>query len=439
MNDSQYALLQSLFCFGGLIGALVGGPMQDKFGRKTSFLIIDCVFILSAAVTYFYAIGVFGEIDRFATYMIFWFSRFLVGLACGCATAVVPTYLGEIAPAVIRGTIGTSNQLTICFGVVIVEVIGYKTIFGGQHTWQYLFVANALPIIQLLTIWSFPESPKWLVQQTNIKQAKKSLIRLRQTQDVTVDLMLMRGGVEHESKPKINENENEKETALLSTITINEKKEKKKMSHDMWTAVKWATIIAICLMLMQQLSGINAVFYYSSTILKHAGLKSHLAIWLGSVAISVANFFAVFIAVIAIDRAGRKILLIVSSVVMLIAGVLVSIAIMFESHGAFWQYSSIAFLVLFVVGFEIGLGAIPWVMMAELAPMQYRGPIVAIATASNWASNLIIAQFSASIIADAYFYPFCVVSFLGILFTIKCIPETNGKTANQIQQELASK
>ncbi len=166
------------------------------------------------------------------------------------------------------------------------------------------------------------------------------------------------------------------------------------------------------------------------------GVTSDEAVWLGSVSISVANFFAVFIAVFSIDRAGRKLLLLLSCVVMGCASVLVSIAIMLESHGTFWQYSSIGFLILFVIGFEIGLGAIPWLMMAELAPMQYRGNIVAIATASNWGSNLLIAQFSGPIIKIAYFYPFAIVCLLGGLFTIKYIPETNGKTAAEIQKEL---
>ena len=157
-------------------------------------------------------------------------------------------------------------------------------------------------------------------------------------------------------------------------------------------------------------------------------MTSDEAIWLGSLSISVANFFAVFIAVFSIDRAGRKLLLILSCIVMGCASVLVSVAIMLESHGTFWQYSSIGFLILFVIGFEIGLGAIPWLMMAELAPMQHRGTIVAIATASNWGSNLLIAQFSGPIISIAYFFPFAIVCFLGIVFTVK--------TAAEIQKEL---
>eukprot|EP01084_Bolivina_argentea_P209439 356757_1 len=208
------------------------------------------------------------------------------------------------------------------------------------------------------------------------------------------------------------------------------------MTSDMWKSVKWATVIAIMLMFTQQMCGINAVFYYSATILSNAGITSEKGKWLGSVGIAIANFFAVFIAVFSIDRAGRKLLLVVSAVVMIFACVLTSIAISFESHGAFWQYSSVAFLILFVVGFEIGLGAIPWLMQAELSPMQYRGGIVAIATGSNWAFNLLIAQFSGPIIQTLYFYPFGLVCVIGIVFTIKYIPETNGKTASEIQKEL---
>ena len=380
--------------------------------------------------------------------------------------------MGEIAPPLIRGAIGTSNQLTICFGVVAVQFFGYKNILGGNDLWPYLFFGNALPLIQLLTLWSFPESPKWLVQKGRDSQARKALQRLRMTKDVHVDMMLMKGGTLQEqqrsqSKKKLSKRSDPKSPLLdddqfnrenghqLIDIdngngyeapqngSIQNSPQKTKtapfgMEREMWLAVKWATIIAIALMFMQQFSGINAVFFYSATILNKAGVTSDSAVWLGSLGISIANFFAVFIAVFSIDRAGRKLLLIISSVVMITASILVSIAIMLESHGTFWQYSSIGFLILFVIGFEIGLGAIPWLMMAELAPMQYRGVIVAIATANNWGANLLIAQFSGQIISTVYFYPFAVICFLGVVFTVRIIPETNGKTAAEIQKELTN-
>lgn len=471
MSDTEYALLATMFCAGGLIGALTAGPLQDKIGRKKALLLVDIIFILSSALTYGYAMGWLAPIDKTSGYIIFWIGRFLVGIACGAATAVVPTYLGEIAPPLIRGAIGTSNQLTICFGVVIVELVGGKPILGNKDAWPYLFIGNALPLIQIFTAFTFPESPKWLCQQGRDSDARKALQRLRMTKDVRVDMRMMKGGMSHEQNafhsphvsPKMKRRNlvagNNKTEPLLNdgqgiegieggASSINQNPTKVKddqieielgrfgMQQDMWKAVKWATIIAIVLMFMQQFSGINAVFYYSTTILNNAGLTNPTSVWLGSVAISVANFLAVFIAVFSIDRAGRKVLLIISCIVMGSASVLVSIAIQFESHGAFWQYSSIAFLILFVVGFEIGLGAIPWLMMAELAPMQYRGAIVAIATASNWGSNLLVAQFSGVLVGSVKFYPFAGVCFASILFTMKYIPETNGKTAAEIQREL---
>eukprot|EP00484_Ammonia_sp_Unknown_P021988 CAMPEP_0197033696 /NCGR_PEP_ID=MMETSP1384-20130603/12036_1 /TAXON_ID=29189 /ORGANISM="Ammonia sp." /LENGTH=846 /DNA_ID=CAMNT_0042463539 /DNA_START=45 /DNA_END=2585 /DNA_ORIENTATION=- len=507
MSDDQFALLSSMFCVGGLIGALSAGRLQDGIGRKKALLLIDCIFLASAALTFVYAEGWLGAIDDSTLYFAFWTGRFLVGIACGAATAVVPTYLGEISPPLIRGAVGTSNQLTICFSIVIVEFFGYKAMLGGTDTWSLLFLGNAVPCLQLLTAWSFPESPKWLVQKGRDKEARKALQKLRQTDDVDIDMMLMKGGMLHEEKahtsPKVVRKSFKKKQqgiaggdtnpllddvqpglqqergvdfykdegqvghavvnmngdGAINTKTANKgslrKKSKEKkptpsskpvgsfgIELEMWKAVKWSTIIAISLMFMQQMSGINAVFFYSSTFIAQAGLTSDLDKWLGSVAISLANFLAVFIAVFSIDRAGRKMLLIISCIVMGCAAVLVSIAMEFSSEhgdaGTAWKYSSIVFLVLFVVGFEIGLGAIPWLMMAELAPMQYRGTIVAMATGANWAFNGVIAQFSAQIVKMVKFYPFAAVCGAGIAFTIKYIPETNGKSAAEIQKELTN-
>eukprot|EP00485_Elphidium_margaritaceum_P009936 CAMPEP_0202687900 /NCGR_PEP_ID=MMETSP1385-20130828/3462_1 /ASSEMBLY_ACC=CAM_ASM_000861 /TAXON_ID=933848 /ORGANISM="Elphidium margaritaceum" /LENGTH=866 /DNA_ID=CAMNT_0049342753 /DNA_START=25 /DNA_END=2625 /DNA_ORIENTATION=- len=508
MSDSEYALLATMFCAGGLVGAFMAGPLQDRIGRKSALLCIDVLFIVSAAICFLFCHGVFGPVDAIASYAWLWFGRFLVGVASGGATAVVPTYLGEISPPLIRGAIGTSNQLTICFGVVAVSVMSYKSLLGSAHTWSYLFLGNAIPLLQLFTAWTFPESPKWLVQKGRDAEARTALQQLRETVDVRVDMWLMRGGnfdgasadkrkssvSPHASPPQARkasfatlarlaqQEKSKPATTTTTTTTTTDKKaggkepllsanERQQMQHydegvsinkraaqqttvahtggggeaarfgmplEMWRTVKWATIIGVALMLMQQLSGINAVFFYSATILQQAGLTSDLEIWLGTVAIAVANFLAVFIAVFSIDRAGRTVLLIRSCIVMGVASILVSVAIQLEHTSTVWQYSSIAFLVLFVIGFEVGLGAIPWLMTAELSPMQYRGPIVAIATASNWGANLIIAQFSGPIVNLALFYPFAVVCALGVVFTVKFIPETNGKTAQQIQKALSN-
>merc|ERR1719242_2654496 len=184
---------------------------------------------------------------------------------------------------------------------------------------------------------------------------------------------------------------------------------------DQYNAVKWATIIAIALMWMQQLSGINAIMFYSSNILEDAGIDSEKGKWLGTTAVDAANFLGVFIPVFLVDRSGRKILLVVSGIIMIIAAVGCSVAIILNdaNESELWSNSSIGFLVLFVIGFEIGLGPIPWLMMAELAPMQYRGPIVSVATMMNWTANLLIAQCSAmAMSSDLKLFGFAVFTFL---------------------------
>jgi len=474
MADTEWGLLNSMFCAGGMIGALIAGSLQDKMGRKKALLLIDAVFIISAAETFLYAENDLSvDTSNHSGYFLFWMGRFIVGLACGASTAVIPTYLGEIAPPLIRGAIGTSNQLTVCFGIVVSNAVGYSKIIGGINTWPLLFLPNAIPIVQLLTAFTFPESPKWLVQQGRDHEARTALQRLRMTKDVRMDMNLMKGGMAKNSSFVNDQRQNHdgsKGQPLLDddglihnhnngvnghravnvpngSVSVNSKSMETEMVRKTkfgvpvkeFKSVKWAMIIAVVLMWMQQLSGINAIMYYSSTILADAGITSDTGKWLGTTGIDLANFLGVFIPVVFIDRAGRRMLLLISAVIMIIASVGVSVAIIMNDakSNVLWQYSSIGFLIVFVVGFEVGLGPIPWLMMAELAPMKYRGPIVSVATLMNWTSNLLIAQFSGLVMgSDVKLFGFAVCTFCGILFTLRFIPETNGKTADQIQRAL---
>ena len=210
---------------------------------------------------------------------------------------------------------------------------------------------------------------------------------------------------------------------------------------DQYKSVKWAMIIAVVLNWMQQGSGINAIMYYSSTILEDAGITTDKGKWLGTTAIMVANFVSVFPALFAIDKAGRKKLMLISGSICVVTSVLVSIAIiMNESNGnPFWSNSSIVLLVLFVMGFEIGLGPIPWTVIAETSPLRYRGTILSVATFMNWTGNLLIAQCSAAVMSSPLkLFPFAIATSLGMVFIMLCIPETNGKTVAEIQKALSN-
>ena len=185
MKDGQWGLLNSMFCVGGMVGALAAGPLQDRFGRKKALLMMDAVFVISAAETFLYAdndLGVDPSDD--SGYILFWIGRLIVGIGCGIALSVVPTYLGEIAPPLIRGTIVTTFQLTICFAIIWADFAGFKHIIGGERTWPDLFLPNGISLLQLITAFTFPESPKWLAQRGRDAEAVKALQYLRMTEDV---------------------------------------------------------------------------------------------------------------------------------------------------------------------------------------------------------------------------------------------------------------
>lgn len=453
LNDTMYNSLQSFFCAGGMCGALLAGTIADRIGRKKSLLLADAIFLFAAILNYLYASGMFGDITHHSTFPFFAGARVFVGLAGGLSTAIVPTYLGEISPPLIRGAIGTYNQLMICIGLVVATAIGYDKILGSTANWRYLFLANAIPTtLQVLTLWSFPESPKWLLQKNRESDARKVLKHLRQTENVNIDITLMKntmGTINDSSDLPVDivvrnaHSSNSGTNLLLDGYAVDEQPTKSgngifalwaKMEEEQKNIVIYAVIIAVTLQIMQQLSGINAVFYYSSDTLKHAGLNSNFELWAGSLLIAVANVLSVFPAVIFMDKLGRKKLLYISSFGMIAAALLFSISLYF--HSTVWHYCSIGFLILYVVFFEFGLGPIPWLMMVEIAPIAFRGSIVSLATFTNWMCNLLIAQFANNVVKIAYYFPFAVVAFLGVLFTWKFIPETKEKSEKEIQREL---
>eukprot|EP00486_Rosalina_sp_Unknown_P003509 CAMPEP_0201573740 /NCGR_PEP_ID=MMETSP0190_2-20130828/17756_1 /ASSEMBLY_ACC=CAM_ASM_000263 /TAXON_ID=37353 /ORGANISM="Rosalina sp." /LENGTH=490 /DNA_ID=CAMNT_0048001053 /DNA_START=220 /DNA_END=1689 /DNA_ORIENTATION=+ len=187
LNLEQYSSLQSFFCVGGLIGALSIGKIADAYGRKIAILMFDIVFIISGLVVAFYAF--FIDKSHPNSWILFAIARSLSGIGAGIATAIIPTYLGEISPPLIRGAIGTLNQLTVCIGLVIAELFGGIPIFKDASLWPWLFALNlVLPIIQIVTFWSFPESPKWLITKLDEEEARKVLEHLRECSNVDMDL-----------------------------------------------------------------------------------------------------------------------------------------------------------------------------------------------------------------------------------------------------------
>jgi len=320
LNIDQYASLQSFFCLGGLVGALSIGKVADTYGRKLAILVYDFVFFVSGATVAYYAVCV----DKSApnSWICFAVARCLSGVGAGIATAIIPTYLGEISPPLIRGAIGTLNQLTVCVGLLAAELCGGVAIFLDAALWPWLFALNlALPLLQCATFWSFPESPKWLITQHREDEARKVLQRLRECDDVEVDLDFTKMANRYQAQqrkrthtlsrldaaahhtvhtvserdhllaeqPAQQKQQHAQYGAAASAAAVVEIKdnvhkyslgvtddddEQQHAAHDLRRILAWSMGIAIGLQFLQQLSGINSVFYYSNPTLMTAGFVS---------------------------------------------------------------------------------------------------------------------------------------------------------------------
>ena len=209
-------------------------------------------------------------------------------------------------------------------------------------------------------------------------------------------------------------------------------------THKKRRAVYWAFIISIFVMALQQFSGINTIFFYSSETLANAGLTDELPQWLGTCGIALANIIGVLMAVALVDKLGRQKLLIISAIGMIVFSILVSFCLM-NSGDQIWGYTAIGSLAMIAVTFEWGLGPIPWTLAAEVAPSSHLAIITSVATAVNAGCSMAIASFSNDVVSTAYYFPFIVVLIISIFIIYFYVPETKGKKETEIQQELQEK
>ena len=375
LSDFDWSLVISVFCIGGLVGCSLGGFASDRLGRK-NFLVTNNVLFIVGALLQALASNVTEMVG----------GRFLVGVACGGCTVVVPLYLGEIAPANLRGSLGTMNQFATVIGILVAVVVGRP--MGTAEEWRYLVGLVLLPsMLQIVMSASLLESPLWLVLTGGTKgmsQAEEILCSLRGLDNVDLDLDAMvyhRDVVQQQAKQG---------SSLGSTV--------RSLTRPSY---RRPLLTGMALQVSQQLSGINAVFYYSTAFFVRAHVEDP---WLGSVLCCAVNVLATWWALSIMDRVGRKTLLLVSATGMAASAIaltffltapapteptslstlsplVASATAPLHSSGESWllspavsSYLSILFVLLYVTFFELGLGPIPWTIGVEIYPAAIRGP-----------------------------------------------------------------
>ena len=390
-------LAVSIVLVGCMAGAWIAGTASDRMGRKRFLLISATLFFVSA---------VGCAIPRhLAEFLVF---RFVGGLAIGSASIICPLYISEIAPARIRGALVSINQMTIVTGILLAYFVNWILVGAGPSNWRWMFAAATVPaVFFFVLVLRVPESPRWLVKQGRDEEALEVLCRVNAPGPAAAEVL-----------------------SIKETLTL----EQGKLSELFKPGFRTALLVGVVLAVFQQITGINAVIYYSPRFFETAGLARGAAI-LQSTIVGLVNVLFTIVAIALVDRVGRKPLLLTACGGMGISFILLGAAFKFQ---LFSGGLVLVFTLLYVAFFAMAMGPIVWVVIAEIFPTRIRGQAMAIATVALWFADFVVSL-SFPVIADKLHESFafwlyagmCVVDFIFMLFFL---PETKGKSLEDIER-----
>jgi SP family xylose:H+ symportor-like MFS transporter len=402
-----------------LIGCIIGGAfsgfISNRAGRKNSLLIAAILFFVSALGSGYPEILFFekGVPDMGLLYM-FNFYRIIGGIGVGLASAVCPMYIGEIAPAGIRGRLVSFNQFAIIFGMLVVYFVNWGIARGqsiewiNDTGWRYMFASEAIPagIFGILILF-VPETPRYLALVNQEERAMTVLTKIignkEKAQNILTEI---------------------KETVIETTI--------EKTKARIFSYGKTVIIIGILLSVFQQFVGINVALYYAPRIFESMGAEKDASMMQTIIMGSINVIFTV-IAIMTVDKWGRKPLLITGSIGMAIGMFAISIL-------AFNNTISIAtlvFIIIYTASFMMSWGPICWVLIAEIFPNKIRGQAVAIAVAGQWMANYLISSTYPPMMTYSGGMTYGIYGLMAVLsaiFVWKMVPETKGKSLEEMEK-----
>uniref|UniRef100_A0A8C2B775 Solute carrier family 2 member 1b n=1 Tax=Cyprinus carpio TaxID=7962 RepID=A0A8C2B775_CYPCA len=399
-----WSLSVAIFSVGGIVGSFSVGLFVNRFGRRNSMLMANVLAFIAAALMGFSKIG--------ASWEMLIIGRFVVGLYSGLSTGFVPMYVGEVAPTALRGALGTLHQLGIVTGILMAQIFGMEAIMGNATMWPFLLGFTFIPALLQCCLLPFcPESPRFLLIIRNEEdKARAVLKKLRGMTDVSTDMQEMK----EESRQMM--------------------REKKVTIPELFRSPLYRQPIAIAIMLQlsQQLSGINAVFYYSTKIFEKAGVQQPVYATIGA---GVVNTAFTVVSLFVVERVGRRSLHLLGLLGMAGSAVLMTIALALLEKYDWMSYMSIVAIFAFVAFFEIGPGPIPWFIVAELFSQGPRPSAFAVAGFSNWTANFIVGmcfQYVEELCGPYVFIIFTIFLLCFFVFTYFKVPETKGRTFDEI-------
>ncbi|KAG2233956.1 general substrate transporter [Thamnidium elegans] len=428
MNDALWGFAVSSFCVGGLIGSLFGGTIQTKYGRKKTIIFNNLGWIIGAIL-----------IGASVSPAMFIIGRIFCGLSCGLGSLSTPTYVGEISTVKARGTMGTCNQFAIVIGILLASVVGLPLAY--VPLWRINYAIVAIPAIaQFFLMAGCVESPRYLISQNRLEEARANLQRLRPGANIEREFFEQVEGILGTSAARAITNANNMDKIEEKDFDSTKLEDGVQEGDDAMHAslnmiqifqdplIRKIAITVILLHVIQQLIGMNAVMYYSTTIFNmsfDADMSKYMAI-----VTTVVNFVSTIISLILIDRMGRRPLLLIAEAGACIFSVLLIIG---------YVYSIGALLIVavfgYVLSFAIGVGPIPWMITSEMSPVYASSAVGSVATAVNWAMNFLIGQCFPVIFAKIQGYSFAIfaaIAALAFVFTWLRVPETKNRSIEAI-------
>ncbi|XP_037550920.1 solute carrier family 2, facilitated glucose transporter member 2 isoform X2 [Nematolebias whitei] len=399
-----WSLSVAIFSIGGMVSSFLVGFVGDLRGRVRGMLMVNVLAVAAGLLM--------GLCKMWKPHIMVISGRAVMGFYCGLTSGLVPMYIGEIAPKSYRGALGAIHQLATVIGILISQIIGLDFVLGNDEMWPLLLGLSGAPaLLQSVLLPLCPESPRYLyILLGKEQEARKSLLRLKGACDLTPDLEEMRREKE--------EADREARVSIRSLILS--------------SVYRRQLFVALMMHLSQQLSGINAIFYYSTAIFSQAGVAQPVYATIG---VGAINTVFTLVSVALVDKAGRRTLTLIGLGGMSCCAIAMTVGIKFQNDFSWMTYISMSAIFLFVSFFEIGPGPIPWFIVAELFSQGPRPAAIALAGCCNWTSNFIIGMTFPYIQAwlDCYvFLLFAVLLFGFTLFIYLRVPETKGKTFEEI-------
>lgn len=413
-SPSMQGLAMTMALVGCLIGATASGIMADRYGRRLLLIASAAIFFVTALAT--------GMVNSFNIFLL---ARFLGGIGIGMASGLSPMYIAEIAPAAVRGKLVSLNQMTIVLGILGAQIVNWLiadpipasftpadicSSWNGQMGWRWMFWGATFPAIAFFLLALFiPESPRWLVMKGKIDQARVILKRI--------------GGDEYA----------ESEIKAIAPASVTEVNSGFKMLFK--HKYSKILVLGIVIAMFQQWCGTNVIFNYAQEIFQSAGYKVGDVLF-NIVITGVANVIFTIVALFTVDRWGRRVLMLVGAGGLAGIYILLGACYYFNVRGFFM----IVLVVMAIACYAMSLGPITWVLLSEIFPNKMRGAAMALCTFALWfaccALTYTFPLLNSSLGSSGTFWIYAFICVIGFIYFFRVLPETKGKTLENIEKEL---